>query len=150
MCLWLTLVLELKLDLAFLALGDSTVAVRADRDEDDDEKSGRPSPAPPGPPRRCPPPEKGMKEATEAEVEEEEGRQLRPDGPASSLSSLGVCRPAGGMYWVLGTSSCLTGSELVAMTGVGVGRVSIGASGLDVLTGTSVVDISENNGAGSD
>lgn len=47
--------LEPQLDLAFLALGDSTAAVRADRDEndeDEDEESVRPAAPPAGPPRR--------------------------------------------------------------------------------------------------
>lgn len=48
---WLTFVLEPWLDLAFLALGDSTAAVSADRDEDDDEERERATP-PAGPPRR--------------------------------------------------------------------------------------------------
>lgn len=48
---WLTFVLEPWLDLAFLALGDSTAAVSADRDEDDDEERERAAP-PAGPPRR--------------------------------------------------------------------------------------------------
>lgn len=48
----LTFVLEQWLDLGFLALGDSTVAVRADRDEDDDEDSGSALVPPPVPPRR--------------------------------------------------------------------------------------------------
>lgn len=51
--IWLTLVLEPWLDLAFLALGDSIAAVRADRDEDEeDEDSERPTAPPPKPPRR--------------------------------------------------------------------------------------------------
>lgn len=50
--IWLTLLLEPWLDLAFLALGDST-GIRADSDEDDvDEDSERPIVPPPGPPRR--------------------------------------------------------------------------------------------------
>lgn len=56
------------LDLAFLALGDSTEAARPDRDEDEDSER----PAAPGPPRRWPPPEKGMNGADGAVVEEQE------------------------------------------------------------------------------
>lgn len=52
MTLGLTLVLEQWLDLGFLALGDSTVAVSADKDEDDNEDSGSALVSPPVPPRR--------------------------------------------------------------------------------------------------
>lgn len=151
---WLTLVLEPWLDFAFLALGDSTAAVRADRDEDDeDEDSVRPPALPQGPPRRWPPPEKGMKGAEGAE--EEDGWEFSPDGPASSPSSGFPLSTGDGTFgrtasWEFGTSSCWTGSVLLgAEAGAGAGWASIGIWGVEFLIGTCVVDVSGCDGAGS-
>lgn len=152
--IWLTLALEPWLDLAFLALGDSTGAVRADRDEDDeDEDSERPA-TPPGPPRRWPPPEKGMKGTEGAAEEEEDGSELSPDGPAFSPSSSGIPLSTRGNFgrtasWEFETFSCWTGSELVDGAGGGATWVSVGLWGLESLIGTSVVDASGCDGAGS-
>lgn len=149
--------LEPWLDFAFLALGDSTAAVRADRDEDDeDEDTERPAAPPQGPPRRWPPPEKGMKGAEGAEEEDEDdGWEFSPDGPASSPSPSGTPLSTGGIFgrtasWEFGTSSCWTGSVLlVAEAGAEVGLASGGICGLEFLIGTSVVDISGCDGAGA-
>lgn len=108
----LTLVRELWLDFAFLAFGDSTAAVRAGRDEEDeDEDRERPAALPRGPPRRCPPPEKGMKGAEGAATGGVDGSEFSPDGPAFSPSSSGFPLPTGGIFGrtascEFGTSSC--------------------------------------------
>ena len=148
----LTLVFEPWLDLAFLALGDSTAI--ADKDGD------RPTAPPAGPPRRWPPPEKGMNGAKGAEDEEEDGWELSPDGPASSPSCSETLLSTGGTFgrtasWGFRTSfcftgtSCLTGSELATEAGVGTGRFSIGLSGLEFWTCSSVVDVAGCDEAGS-
>lgn len=96
-----------------------------------------------------------MNGADGAEEEEvEDGCEFSPDGPASSPSSSGTPLPTGGAFgrtasWVFGTSSCGTGSVLVAEAGVGAGKVSIGRAGLEFSVGTSVAEVSGCDGAGS-
>lgn len=79
----LTLAEEPWLDLAFLAFGESTAAVGADWDN-----NGKDEVCDLGPPRRWPPPEKGMK--VDAHGAETEAVVFSPDGPAFSPSSFPV------------------------------------------------------------
>lgn len=131
-----------------MAFGDPPIATDITDDEagdDDDDKS----PALPavGPPRRWPPPEKGVKgvEGARAGWAEES-----PDGPALSPSSTGVA-PAELLFvdpevpWVAGGTSAVAEAVLgrdagaveapEAVEAAGVGVTSTGLSGLAVRTG---------------
>lgn len=140
------------LDLAFLAFGESTAAFRAEWDDNVKDEAGvRPTSPAPGPPRRWPPPEKGMK--ADAQVAEKEGVDgaFSPDGPASSPSSLPLTT-GGGLcstwLWDAEASSCWSGSVLVAKSPGGT-WVSNGPRELGFWSGTSGVDAGTDGRASS-
>lgn len=100
-----------------MAFGESTAALGADGDGSDTGEAGDPPTSPVlGPPRRCPPPEKGIKVA----VAERDGwdEVSSPDRPASSPSSFPLtaetelCSTSHGGAE---TSSCGSASVFVAV-----------------------------------
>lgn len=114
----LTWVEELWLDLAFFAFGESTAALAADWDGSViDEAWSRPTSPVLGPPRRCPPPVKGMNGDVDVAEKEEVDGVFSPDGPAFSPSSFPPTTERELRSTSHGdgeTSSCWSGSVLVA------------------------------------
>lgn len=139
----LTWVEELWLDLAFFAFGESTAALGGDWYGSVKAEAGDRSTSPVlGPPRRCPPPEKGMNvDAHVAEKEEVDG-VFSPDGPALSPSSFpltterDLCSTS---HWDVETSSCWSESAPVAEI-QGGNCFSNWSWGLGFSTGTWAVD----------
>lgn len=141
----LTWVEELWLDLAFFAFGESTAALGADWDGSVKDEAGDPPTSPVlGPPRHCPPPEKGMNvDVHVAEKEEVEG-VFSPDGSAFSPSSFPLtterelCLTS---RWDIETSSCWSGRGSVLAAEIQGGNCFSNWSWEHGLwTGTSAVD----------